>query len=64
MLFVNPSPSQSAACQTGFAVLGVEPAVYTHGSKGSVSVPLGVPSPSQSAANHAALGALVTLEEL
>ena len=45
---VSPSPSQSAAAHIAFVVTGVAPAVKIHGLSGAVSVPFGVPSPSQS----------------
>ena len=51
MPFVSPSLSQSAADQIVLVVTGV-PEPPTQGLFGSASVPLGVPSPSQSAACH------------
>ena len=45
---VSPSLSQSAACHIALVVTGVAPAVKIQGLSGAVSVPFGVPSPSQS----------------
>ncbi len=55
---VSPSLSQSAAAQIAFVVTGIAPAAKIQGFSGAVSVPFGVPSPSQSNAAQAALGVI------
>ena len=44
----SPSPSQSAAAHIALVVTGVAPTAWIQGSCGAVSIPFGVPSPSQS----------------
>ena len=50
---VSPSLSQSAAAHIALVVTGVAPTAKIQGFSGAVSVPFGVPSPSQSNADQA-----------